>query len=383
VLQDQRGLGVAGAAGLDDVSEFAAGIHDHESYPYHLGMATAGDPRRPAATGDRALSPLSLGSPLTERILDRLGGPRWLWSVAWGATALVTPAVLLTLLVISGTSDRVTSVAGLFLSQGVVAYVIVLVLWGMGRMARDVRALEPELARLTYGTSPGRQAPAIVSVAGPVLLTAVVVVVNGAGLWDRYGALVMLILVPFVFVYILPIMSFVWTYLALLVSLDRLGRSRLALDLFPQDRTLGLGPVGALAFTGFALLFAAAIPILVTNSQNPSTVVVDLVVVIVSVLAFFLSMWRLHGQMASAKARYLAETRALYAAAYEPLRTARTVATLAAQSALLGTAQGLVERAESILAWPLEERLLATVISIGVGVVISLIVRFVLLAAGL
>ena len=38
-------------------------------------------------------------------------------------------------------------------------------------------------------------------------------------------------------------MSFVWTYLALLLGLDRLGQERLSLDPFPQDTSLGLGAV--------------------------------------------------------------------------------------------------------------------------------------------
>ena len=44
-----------------------------------------------------------------------------------------------------------------------------------------------------------------------------------------------------------------------LLGLDRLGQERLSLDPFPQDTSLGLAPVGSLAFTGFALLLAGAL----------------------------------------------------------------------------------------------------------------------------
>jgi ABC-type multidrug transport system fused ATPase/permease subunit len=166
------------------------------------------------------------------------------------------------------------------------------------------------------------------------------------------------------------------------LGLARLGRARLALDPFPQDRTLGLGPVGSIAFTGFALLFAIAVPIVIADLDDSLTTTIALLVLLVSVPVFFLSMWRLHRQMTEAKTRYIEEARRLYAAAYEPVRTNPTVETLRQQSDALSAAQALEDRAHKILEWPISEGVTAVIAVIFVGVVTSLIVRVIFIAAG-
>jgi hypothetical protein len=95
---------------------------------------------------------------------------------------------------------------------------------------------------------------------------------------------------------------------------------------------------------------------------------------------FFLSMWRLHAQMVAARRRLLLETRRLAAEAYAPFRTAANIADLEAEAPLLIAAQGLEERAERVLAWPVDEAMTAWVAVIATGVVTSLIVRIVLTA---
>jgi hypothetical protein len=119
----------------------------------------------------------------------------------------------------------------------------------------------------------------------------------------EYGLAVAVIDVPLLTLMVVPAMSFLWTYGAILAGLDRLGRSRLALDLFPQDRSLGLGPVGAVAFTGFWLTFAAASPLLLSSGQDETTFAISVIAVLATVLLFVLSMARLHGQMRAAKSR--------------------------------------------------------------------------------
>jgi hypothetical protein len=319
---------------------------------------------------------------VTERILGRLGEPRLLWILLWASTAVLAPLLLLAILNYRGESGRVSSVQNLVLSQVALAYVVVLCLWGVGRLARGARAIEPELARLTKTERPVYIASDVTTVAGPLALTLAISIVNTAGSIGRFGPSAIAI-VPLLALSLLPITTFVWTYLELLVAIDRLGRERLALDVFPQDRSLGLGSVGSLAFTGFVVLIAAAVPILVTASSNLSTVAVSLLVVAVTVAMFFLSMSRLHRQMADAKAGYVARMRALYAEAYAPLRAKPTVKTLEARASLLSTAQALAERAEQIQEWPVDERMTALVAIIVTGVVTSLIVRVLLVAAGL
>ena len=107
-----------------------------------------------------------------------------------------------------------------------------------------------------------------------------------------------------------------------------------------------------------------------------------LLVLLVSVPVFFLSMWRLHRQMTEAKTRYIEEARRLYAAAYAPVRANPTVDALNEQSRALSAAQALEERAHKVLEWPISEGVTAVIAVIFVGVVTSLIVRVIFIAAG-
>jgi hypothetical protein len=332
---------------------------------------------------DATSRPLGISAPLTERVLDRLGSPRWLWIGLWASTSIIAPALLLAILAARGESDRVANLAQLLIPQAVLAYVVALCLWGSGRLFRGTRALEPDLIRLTQEAPAGGSTAHIPTLAGPIVLTVAVSLVNTATSIPRYGPIPALVVMPFLALTLLGIMTFVWTYLEVLVGLDRLGRAQLELDPFPQDRSLGLKGVGALAFSGFVILFAAAIPILVTSTSNVATIALGLTVVGVVVAMFVLSMWRLHEQMAEAKAGYVAETRALLAAAYAPLRAQPTPDGLARHAATLLAAQALADRAERILQWPVDEGMTAWVAIIVTGVVTSLIVRLIFAAAGL
>jgi hypothetical protein len=322
---------------------------------------------------------------LTERLLDRLGPPKWFWIVIWGLTAMVRPIVFVATLALSGSAARTPDMVEVLTSQAAIGYVVVVLLWGVGRLERGAEELRAGIRKLTdtdRATDPFR---GIGGVAGPITLSAVVVLIWEASAWiaGAYTPLVALADAPLLFLNMLPILTFVWVYLAILMGLNRLGRHRLALDPFPQDRSLGLGPLGSLASTGLVLLFAAAVPVLLVESDEPFTLIVSLLIVATSVLVFFLSMWRIHGQMVEAKARYVAIARGLYEDAYKPLRAEPTVERLEAQATALRAAQALDERAASLLVWPIDEgtvRFIAVVIT---GVVTSLVIRAIFAAAGI
>ncbi len=334
----------------------------------------------PVVHGSESPAPL-IGSPLTERILGRLGSPRWLWIVLWGLAPLAQAAIVLVVFALSGKS--IHSVPALLIPQAVLAYVVILLLWGVGRLLRQARELLPELRRLTDGQPDSVTMPSISSTAAPILMTSALAIGNTTLNWIGSGPWLALANLPLLGLTLLPIMTFVYTYLALLVGLHRLGRHRLALDPFPHDRSLGLAPVGSLAFTGFGLVFAAAIPIILSSNGAEVTVLESYAVLGVSVVFFFLSMWRLHHQMAAAKAKYLQQARGLYASAYEPLRRSATLETLQSQASVLGAAQALEERAASILTWPIGDQLMGVIIFIVAGVASGIIVRFAFLAAKL
>jgi hypothetical protein len=322
------------------------------------------------------------GEPLTERILDWIGGPRWLWVVLWASVALIRPLVLFVSLTASGQTLDAADWTDVLDAQVILGYVTLVSLFGTWRLFSGARALAPELAKLAHLDKGTSFFPLMASVAGPVALLALVSVVSFVTGVRNWGPVSGVADLPLLIANTLPIMTFVWTYLALLAGINALGRFQLSLDLFPQDRTLGLGRLGSLALTGFWLVLIAAVPLIVVTADNLATVGMSVVVIAISTALFFLSMFRLHQRLATAKTGYVALARTLYAEAYAPLRTKPSLKVLQTQAAVLDVAQALVERAEHVQEWPIDERATAWVAVVVTGVVTSLLVRLVLAATG-
>jgi hypothetical protein len=320
--------------------------------------------------------------PVTERVLARLGRPKFMWIVGWSLCALITPPVFFTALQVSGypaaPSDRMQGVT----SQAVLAFACLVLLVGTGALSRQTLLARASLAGLvTPGVAAGLF-HGIGSTRGPLMLTGGVVVVSTVGGWLRYGPIPPLATLPLLVISVVPIMTFVWAYLAILADLDRLGRQPLVLDSFPQDRTLGLERLGSLASAGLGFLLVAAVPLMLVAANEPITLGLSLAIVAIASAIFVLSMSRLHGQMFAARQRFVADARRLYAEAYAPLRGRASVEALEQQASVLRAAQSLDERAQSLLTWPIAEgtlRFLAVVIT---GVVTSLIVRGLFAALG-
>ncbi|MFL5671684.1 MAG: hypothetical protein ACJ77C_06265, partial [Chloroflexota bacterium] len=108
-----------------------------------------------------------------------------------------------------------------------------------------------------------------------------------------------------------------------------------------------------------------------------------LIILGVNIPIFFRSMWGLHRQMSGAKARHVSQARALYAAAYAPLRIDASLEVLRNQAPVLDAARALEERAERLQAWPIDDGLIAIVGFIVAGVASGVVVRFIVLAAHL
>jgi hypothetical protein len=331
-------------------------------------------PGSPARAGDLLL---------TERILRVLPGPGLGWMVVWALAAIVRPIELVIVLGATGEPARAGDIGEVFRTQGLFAYVVLVTLWGAVHLADRIEQLAPALRSLAPDGPPTQAFPRLTSRLGPIALTAAVVAVATPTTVVEYGSAVAVVDLPILTIMVLPIMTFVWTYGVLLAGLDRLGRSRLSLDLFPQDRTLGLAPVGQAAFTGFWLTFAAAAPLLLVSGQDEATLVIGVAVVAATVALFVLSMARIHAQMREAKGRYVTMARAFVAVAYEPIRANGTLETIQERAPALSAAQAIADRAEKILEWPIDERMVAFMTVVVTGVVTSLAVRFVLEAAGL
>ena len=320
--------------------------------------------------------------PITERILRALPGRRWVWILIWGGLALVTPLVFSTVVRLSGRSFPFEAFANAALTQAGLAWASLVLLWGVGRLAEEARSTRDELADTGRVEVPARLFAAIARIDGPLLLTLIVVAFTVAQNAVVYGPVPPLATLALTIAYLLPIMTFVWVYVAILVDIDRLGELPVVLDRFPQDRTMGLAHVGSLASTGIGLLLIAAVPVLLAGSDEPGTLLISLTLVGWVVCVWALSMWRLHRQMAAAKERYVATARQLYAEAYAPIRERPDVETLTAVSSALSVAQSLDERAAGLPTWPIDEgtaRFVAVVIT---GVLTSIIVRALFAAIG-
>jgi hypothetical protein len=328
---------------------------------------------------DAALIPVR---PITERILDRLGRPRWAWILLWSSFALVNPIVYAATIRASGRPYGDAELLDLVGTQAALAWACFVVLWGSGVIGRQAMALRADLRRIAPDGTPSDVFTGIGSLLGPIALTSVVIAISLVNSTLSYGPLPPLAGLPLLIGYMLAIMTFVWVYLVVLADIDRLGRRPMALDTFPQDRTLGLGKIGAVASNGLGILLLAAAPVMLAGSDEPVTLGIVLTLLAIAVGLFVLSMFRLHRQMAVAKSGYVAHARRLYEEAYAPLRDSPTTKVLEQQSSALSTAQSLDARAQSLLTWPIDEGTLRFMAVVVTGVVTSVVVRALFAAIG-
>ena len=323
-----------------------------------------------------------LPMPLTERVLFALPGPRLFWVVAWSCIALLRLGALLAILELTGATAGSQASAGSALGQAVLGFLVLATLVGTPILVRRVQELTPVLEAIAPSRPTASWFPRITSVAGPLLLVAIAVAVSLPSTLADFGVVVAVADIVLLGAVVLPMMTFVWAYGTLLLGLDRLGRADLALDDFPQDRALGLGPIGSVAMTGFWVLVLGAAPLLIFAGSDLTTVGTSVTILAVVVGLFVLSMLRLHGQMRTAKAGYVAMTRRLIAEAYAPVRASTDLSTLQASKPTLDAAQSLAERADRLLEWPIDERMIAWITVVVTGVATGLVVRFVLQVVG-
>ncbi|HEY3247600.1 MAG TPA: hypothetical protein VGK88_04815 [bacterium] len=324
--------------------------------------------------------------PLTTRILASLPGPRTLWAGLWALLAVMPPVMLTYVVRLSGHPAGLEFMLTGLRQAFVLAYMLVLALWAGEKVQHDVEAATPAIAQLTAGNARDEDVPPIQGlggVTGPLVLTAITTAVVTVGLSDLHGWTVALIMIPLEVVINLPLMTLFWSGLALLAGLDRLGRRPLHLDRFPDDPSLGTRPIGGLAATALWIFAAMTVPFLLVSIDNRVSVVIGLVIFLVGIGLFFLSMARLHRQMTAAKHRYLASARALYAEAFEPIKSSWTLTALAERAPLLGAAKALEDRALGIQEWPFDERTNARIVILISSVSLAAISRFVLGSLGL
>lgn len=319
--------------------------------------------------------------PLTDRILGQLPGPRPLWIAAWASVPWLNAGANLLMEDDARTAVWEQSDVLIVLSYATMSFAVAVTLWAAERIARRLQAL------LTTSEVLGGDARdsfrEMDSVTGPLIGSAAVAVAFALGPLMEGNLVAAILRLATWFIVGLALFTFVWTYASLQLGLDRLGRRPLRVDSALVDPGLGLQPLGRLAFMGLWMLLVWLVPVLLTTLPDVVGVVLGLLVLAAALASFFLSLFRLHRQMAAVKAGELETARALYAQAYEPVRTERTVEALERQHDLLRAADGLERRAREIHDWPIDEGIVARVATIVTSVLAITVARLILDPVGL
>jgi hypothetical protein len=320
--------------------------------------------------------------PVTERILARLPGPRALWLVVWALVPWLNAGA--NLLLETGARSAVweQSRALVILNYAALSFAIVITLWGTERIARRLQTLRATTSNVLEGdrSEPFRE---MNSVAGPLVASAATAIAFAVSALVGDGWAPAILRGATWLVLGIPLWTFLWTYASLQLGLDRVGHEHLRPDAARIDVTLGLRPLGGVAFTGLWMLLAWLVPVLLTGLPDIVAVVVGAIVLTGALATFFLSLLRLHRQMVEVKTSELAIARELYAQAYEPVRAAPTLDVLERQHRLLGAADALEKRALAIHEWPIDEGTLARLITIATSVIAVIVARVILDPLGL
>ena len=318
--------------------------------------------------------------PLTERLLAYLPGPRALWIAGWALVPWLNAGA--NLLLDTGTRGAMweQNRALLFLNCAALSFAIAIAVWGTQRIARRLETIYER----TWSSLESDRHEAfreMNSVVGPLVASAVTAYALGMGTLLADGSASGLLRAGTWFVLGIALWTFLWTYASLALGLDRLGRARLV-QAGPVDPFLGLQPVGRLAFMGLWMVLAALIPVVLTGLPNIIGVSIGAFVLAGALAAFFLSLLRVHRQMAEAKVDELTFARELYAEAYEPVRADGTLGALERQRDVLAAADALEKRARAIHEWPLDRGTFAWVAGLIAGVIAVTIARLILTPLG-
>lgn len=318
--------------------------------------------------------------PLTERILDSLPGPRAAWIAAWALVPWLNAGANVLLDTEGGVWEQRRALV--VLNYAALSVGIVVALWGSGRIARRLESLRGPTAHVLEGDA--REPFGLMNdVRGPLAATAATAAAFAVVGFVRDGWESAFLRGATWILLGVALWTFLWTYASLQLGLDRLGRERLRPDAPRVDPGLGLRPLGGVAFMGLWMLLVWLVPVVLTGLPDVAGVVLGLVVLAAGLGAFFLSLLRLHRQMAEVKEQELAAARALYAQAYEPVRREPTLEVLERRQPLLGAAEALEKRALAIHEWPIDEGTFARVLTITTSVIAMTIARLILDPLGL
>src|SRR5688500_13258655 len=157
--------------------------------------------------------------PLTERILRRLPGPRWVWLVVWAAIplcgAFLPDAYIAT---VGPESFWIKVLTGLAF-----AYSTALALWGVSKFTRDTAAATDSLDDIAGVLDHESLFRGIASTTGPVVLASVFIVLTTIETARLASTSAAVAWIPVTLVTNIAGATGIWVYLSILFGLDRLG----------------------------------------------------------------------------------------------------------------------------------------------------------------
>ncbi len=314
-----------------------------------------------------------MNAPLTERILNRLPGPRWLWIGLW----VVLPVAVLSEAVRRDPSP--TFPGWMFVMAFV--YGVLASFPGIRWLAASAASLQPLVDDLTNRAR--NPFGAIARTDGPLFFTLGMVVAFPLVNYLQDPRLSTAVAVGVVGLLGMPFATLVWTIGSTFLGLTRLGGIPLRLHAFESDPSLGLQPLGVLAFRTVIIYVLISLPATVTGTQSLRDGVFNLGTYVVVFLLFFGSLWGLRRQLLTEKARHVAWARARYAHAFSAVRNATSPAAVREFAPELEVAESFERRAEGVQEWPFDDRIFRTLAAVFSTILTAIIVRLILAQIGL
>jgi hypothetical protein len=118
--------------------------------------------------------------PITERVLRRLGRPKWLWILLWAVVPLGSQLAFMTGIRLSGQPLSTAVIVNLLATQGVLSYAVVILLLGVGLLTLEAADVRDHVSKLVPGDRPIGLFRGIGSVRGPLAVTALVAAIISA-----------------------------------------------------------------------------------------------------------------------------------------------------------------------------------------------------------
>ncbi|MGH2359451.1 MAG: hypothetical protein ACRDGM_02770 [bacterium] len=312
-------------------------------------------------------------APLLVRLLARLPGPWWAWTVA--------AVSLYPIMIAAGSTmcgPRAPGLGSVVFYATSCAFAGWATLWAW----RRIEALRPLVARLTGDSAedPFRGADSTWWALALAFLTPVPYLAPFALNCPRTTALE---LYAAAVVAALPLMSVFWMFVIVARGLLRLGARPLRLEPFERDRALGLRPLGSLAFGLYMVYAAVTTSLALVTSYERLQLLSTLAFSVIGLGMFFLQMRGLRRQMLAGKAAHTEWARELYAAVVESVRRDPSPEGLDRQAHRVLAAAEIKREVAGIQEWPVDDSLLRTVVAIGTSITAAILARLILTRVGL